>query len=552
MGYYENMFLIHQTKTCQFECFSQKNVSRTRQTHDAIGRVFRRKMVQVQTSFAPIFASLLLALFLCTGQATAQNSWVYFTDKCHDDLRLDDAVCIDYLDYIKNQGVEVVGTSKWLNAACVKGNPKHLMLATFVDRVEALGRYKVIKHEVQQTQEEFSYGHSDWQLNMLGLDSFHRLGYTGKGVTIALFDGGFYKADTVHAFDSLWDQGRIKGYWDFLRDDTTNFWEYDGHGKYVLSIIAANWPDSMMGAAPGANYLLARTEHTDKEVHLEEYAWVKGLEWADSMGADIIHSSLGYSEFDTLEGDYTYADMDGETTIITKATDIAFSKGIFVTNSAGNDGDDEWHYITAPCDGKHVLCVGSVDSNRNHSVFSSYGPSADGRVKPDVMAMGEGVTFIDNKATLKTGNGTSFSGPIIAGFVACLKQAWPDMTNVQIYEAVIQSADRYQNPDTAYGYGLPNILKADSLLAQFVSVAELKARQVNIYPNPVESLVNVITNTPIEAIRIVDMAGNTLYAHTTDNERRISVDLSEFAQGVYVLVIRLEGGLVEMKKLEKI
>ena len=368
-------------------------------------------------------------------------------------------------------------------------------------------------------------------------------------MTIGLFDGGFYKADTVHAFDSLWQQGRIKGYWDFITEDTSIFWEYDGHGKYVLSIVGANWPDSMMGAAPDANFLLARTEDVSSEKRLEEYAWVKAMEWAADLNVDIIHSSLGYSVFDTLQGDYTYADMDGESTIITRATDIAFSKGIFVTNSAGNEGEDEWHYITAPCDGKHVLCVGSVDSNQQHSPFSSYGPSADGRVKPDVVAMGQGVTYINNQANLRTGSGTSFSGPIIAGFVACLKQAWPSLTNQQIYEAVIQSADRYSNPDTAYGYGLPNILVADSLLSVFSSIKTLENEIVAVYPNPASKKVTIRGSRNILHVEIIDYLGQTVKRIAVNPIAELEVDCSNSTAGMYVLRVRFQNGNVSSQKI---
>lgn len=491
-------------------------------------------------------------LLLISPSANAQHSWVYFTDKCKTDAILDDVVCPEYLQQLQQENVEVLGASKWLNAACVKGEPNHLKSLAFVDKVAPLRRYKVTQHQTTKTQEDYSYGHSDWQLEMLGLDSFHKLGYTGKGITIALMDGGFYKVDTVEAFDSLWAQGRIKGYWDFLRNDTTAFWDYDGHGKYVLSIVGANWPDSMMGAAPGASFLLGRTEHVNKEVHLEEYAWIKGMEWADSMGADIIHSSLGYSVFDTLEGDYTYFDMDGETTIVTKATDIAHSKGMFVTNSAGNEGDDEWHYITAPCDGKHVLCIGAVDSNRLHADFSSYGPTPDGRIKPDVVAMGAGVTYIDNKAHLNTGDGTSFSGPLIAGFVACLKQAWPGMSNERIYQAVIQSADRYTTPDTAYGYGLPNILKADSLLNVFSAVEDLRMRSVHVYPNPVVDVVTLEANIGIQKTTVYNTIGSELLSYSLGSVLDTTLDISTLPVGIYVLEVQLETGIRVLKKVEKI
>jgi serine protease AprX len=485
---------------------------------------------------------ILFLLLVSFTKVHAQHAWVYFNGSCLSDTKERKEVCSDFLIELELHDVEIIGTSRWFNSACVKGYPKYLEALSIVDSVKPLGEYKVVKHDIKTTTEEFSYGNSDWQLNMLHLDSFHKLGYTGKDVTIGLFDGGFYKVDTVHAFDSLWDQGRIKGYWDFITNDTSIFWEYDGHGKYVLSIVGANWPDSIMGAAPGANFLLARTEDVGSEKRLEEFAWVKAMEWAEERGVDIIHSSLGYSVFDSLQGDYTYEDMDGKSTIITRATDTAFSKGIFVTNSAGNEGDDDWHYITAPCDGNHVLCVGSVDSNRQHSVFSSYGPTYDGRVKPDVVAMGEGVTYVNNQANLRTGSGTSFSGPIIAGFVACLMEAWPNLTNQQIYEAVIQSADRYNNPDTAYGYGLPNILKADSLLRVFSSTKPVEYGRLNVYPNPVLGSLSIVCESPILSVELRDQLGRLKIQRGVSHALQADLDCTEIASGVYLLTVNLVDG----------
>ncbi|MFT5725457.1 MAG: subtilisin family serine protease [Bacteroidia bacterium] len=491
---------------------------------------------------------LFVLFLLFASNVFGQHSWVYFTDRCDGN---DDVICETYITELETFDIEIIGTSKWFNAACVKGEPTFLNVLSFVDRVEPLAHYNITRHAVSETMDELSYGDSDWQLKMLQLDSFHKWGFTGNNVTIALFDAGFYQADTVHAFDSLWDQGRIKGYWDFLTNDTSLFWEYDGHGKNVLSIVGANWPDSIIGAAPGANFLLARTEDVNSETHLEEFAWVKAMEWAEEQGADIIHSSLGYSVFDSLQGDYSYADMDGNSTIITRATDIAFSKGIFITNSAGNEGDDDWHYITAPCDGKHVLCVGAVDSARNHAAFSSYGPSVDGRIKPEVMAMGKGVTFVNNQAHLQTGNGTSYSGPLMAGFVACLKEAWPNTTNQQIFEAIIQSADRYNNPDTAYGYGIPNIIKADSLLALTSSIADMLSPLLNVYPNPTEGLVTINAQHQINSIQVIDFTGRLIQIHEGLLASTIQLDLFGLMPNMYVLEIQFANGNAIWHKIIK-
>ncbi|MEZ4842643.1 MAG: S8 family serine peptidase [Bacteroidia bacterium] len=487
-------------------------------------------------------------LIMVSNSLSAQNSWVYFTNKCSENNTLDEQVCEDYLLFLKKQNIEIIGTSKWLNAACVKGNPTFLEQFSFIKSVEILGKYHIQKN---QTNEEFSYGHSDWQLGMMRLDSLHKKGFTGKGITIGVFDGGFYRADTVPAFDSLWQQHRIVGYWDFLWDDTTYFWTLDGHGKFVLSILAANWPDSMMGAAPHANYLLARTENVDKELHLEEFAWIKAMEWAADLGVDLIHSSLGYSTFDTLEGDYTYADMDGKTTIITKAAELAWSKGIFITNSAGNEGEKDWHYITAPCDGENVLCVGAVDSNRVHAAFSSYGPSADGRVKPDVVAMGKGVTYIANNFTLKTGGGTSFSGPLVAGLVACLKQAHPEADNVRIRRAIIESCDRFANPDTAYGYGIPDAVKADSLLTLFANVKNMNNARFEVYPNPVGTELKVKSESNLKRIELFDALGSSVLVMNVHGNGVEGIDISLLSDGFYWLQVESSDGELSSGKILK-
>lgn len=383
----------------------------------------------------------------------------------------------------------------------------------------------------------FQYGRGDWQLAMLGLDSFHKLGYTGKGITIALMDGGFYRVDSLSAFDSIRAKGQIKGTFDAVTGDSSVY-EDDSHGMAVLSTIAGNISDSLVGAAPDANFLLIRTEDVATETHKEEFYWIKGMEIAHQHGADIIHSSLGYSVFDTLEGDYSYFDMDGKSTFITRATDSAFARGMFVNNSAGNEGEKKWRNITAPCDGKHVLCVGAVDSFRQKAGFSSFGPSADGRVKPEVMAMGHKTTIIGSDGYVRTGSGTSFSGPIMAGFVACLKQAHPTAENYRIYQAIIRSADRYENPDSAYGYGIPNILRADSILKRMASEKSPRKATMAVYPNPGNDYVSISgISTPI-TLRWVTPEGKLASEITMENQRDLQhLSTENLASGIYFLFV---------------
>lgn len=450
-----------------------------------------------------------------------------------------------YSQVFKEYGIEVIGYSEWEHALATDN---HSLQLPFVRRTRTMGNYQKAKHEVTG---DFLYGRGDWQLEMLGLDSFHKLGYTGKGVVIALMDAGFYRVDSLAAFDSLRNSGRILGTFDMVEGDSSVY-EDDAHGMAVLSTIAANIPDSLIGSAPDASFLLIRSEDARTETHKEEFYWIKGMEIAHKMGADIIHSSLGYSLFDTLEGDYTYFDMDGKSTFITRATDTAYNKGMFVTNSAGNSGEQAWRYITAPCDGKNVLCVGAVDSFRQKAGFSSFGPSADGRVKPEVMALGKSTTILGSDGNVRTGNGTSFSGPIMAGFVACLKQAHPTAENYRIFRAIIQSADRYNNPDSAYGYGIPNILRADSILKVMAKVENSPAVKFRLYPNPGKNEVILSGEDEISELYWMTPDGRKLPVEKVSSSDRNSVITTlNLASGTYYLYVVTQGG-VSVEKWVKV
>lgn len=234
----------------------------------------------------------------------------------------------------------------------------------------------------------------------------------------------------------------------------------------MLSTISANSPGTMIGSAPGASVYLFVTEDGSSEYPIEEHNWAAGAEMADSLGADMISSSLGYSEFDDAGFNYTYEDMDGNTTMVTRAADFAAAKGMIVCSSAGNQGNSNWFYITAPADADSILTVGAVDSVGLLTSFSSNGPSSDGAVKPDVVAQGIRATVVEPfSGTIVSGNGTSYSNPIIAGITACLWQAHPDKSNIEIIEAIKKSASLYFNPNDSMGYGIPNFEIADLMLS---------------------------------------------------------------------------------------
>lgn len=393
-----------------------------------------------------------------------------------------------YIQTLQQYNCKVLGKSRWLNAVAVELSSKELATIQhlpFVSSIEPVSTMKVTRAfpkidniskldliQEKQPGDVFDYGKARPQAAMLNVPAMHKKGITGRGVKVAVFDAGFENANTIDVFDSLWADKRIVAWHDFVDNDDDVF-ASDSHGTNVLSCIGANLPGEMVGIAPHATFYLARTEQSKSETQREEYNWVEAMEWADSIGVDVIHSSLGYSKFDE-EGSYTYKDMNGNTAICTKAADRAAKKGIIVTLSAGNEGADAWKYITAPGDADSVLCVGAVNASGKRASFSSMGPSSDGQVKPDVMAMGKNTTVGTPENTIGTSDGTSFSGPIMGGFETLLKQSNPKRSNMDIIQATRLSGDQYNFPDGEYGYGIPDIMIADSLLKNVKDLSTVK------------------------------------------------------------------------------
>lgn len=345
------------------------------------------------------------------------------------------------------------------------------------------------------TDNYYNYGTGFGQIHIHEGEFLHNSGYRGQGMTVAILDAGFLSYLTSPAFDSVRQSNQVLGTWDFVKNESSVN-EDNSHGMYCFSVMAANRPGVLVGTAPKASYYLFRTEDAFTEFPIEEQHWAVAAEMADSLGVDLITSSLGYATFDDPSLNHTYADMDGNTTIVTRAADLAAKKGMIVTNSAGNYGTSPWRYLIAPADGDSVLAVGAVNASGQIAGFSSYGPSADGRIKPDIASVGWNTVLTNTAGNAITGNGTSFSNPNIAGLITCLWQAFPEFNNMEILDAVKKSSSRYTNPDDRIGYGIPNMKSAYEYLLKEKQVRQASTAlgddYIKAYPVPFTNQFSVV------------------------------------------------------------
>lgn len=355
----------------------------------------------------------------------------------------------DYVERIND--ISEVGTvSRWLNAVTAELKPDEIELVKsldFVSYVNPLHLRARVSGDKTLDLDDSQKEVLDKQLNTMGGDLFLKENLNGKGVRIAIFDIGFTAVDTLEMFEEIRKEGRIVKTWDFA-DNDDNVYHYNTHGTTVLGCIAGIIDDARFGMATGAEFLLARTE-VRTEIFQEEENWAAAMEWADKNGADIISSSLGYTK-----DRYFPRDMDGKTVFITRIANLAASKGILVINAAGNEGDEDWQVIGAPADADSVLSVGGINpANGIHISFSSFGPTYDGRLKPNVCSFGKVVSA--GKSSVKTAFGTSFSTPLITGFAACVMQLHPEWDNMKVFEEIQNSGHLFPYYDYAHGYGVP-------------------------------------------------------------------------------------------------
>jgi serine protease AprX len=466
----------------------------------------------------------------------------------------------EYLHQISIQGLVLHCTSKWINTALFKSpTPVDLNLLLelpFVNEVRMVkspGSKSSFKNKLYFVTEQSDIPSYDRPITMVNGSLLPQSGYDGKNILIAVLDGGFINTDAISSLDPLRSRNGILCTHDFVKNNG-DVYNSSQHGTAVLSILAGNLPGLLEGSAQGADYLLLKTEDVESEFPCEEDFWAAGAEFADSSGADIISSSLGYFTFDDSTLNYKTSDLNGKTAFITRAAEIAASKGILVVNSAGNERNNKWKYIIFPSDGDSVLAVGAVDGNEVISSFSSTGPTTDGRVKPDNVAMGASVPIQISGTSVSRSNGTSFSCPIISGMSACLMQAVPGVTGADVMLALRMCADRYDSPDSLYGYGIPDIILALSKLQdKYVKPLD---EGIIIAPNPTSGNIELIFRQPPESftIEIINLAGKLIFRKDfTEYAVRVIriTDLNDLEQGIYFIRILTSNGII-VKKIIKL
>lgn len=376
-------------------------------------------------------------------------------------------VCKKYVDAIRKKGVHVLVTGKWDNFVTVSCKDSTLIneianlpFVRSTERVwkgvvkKALKRDSLINAPLRS---DSLYGPAITQIEMSRANLLHNAGFKGQGMTIAVIDAGFHNADKIEAMKNI----NILGVRDFVNPEADIYAE-SSHGMCVLSCMAMNQPNVMIGTAPEASYWLLRSEDEYSEHLVEQDYWAAAIEFADSVGVDVVNTSLGYYSFDDPTKDYRYRDLNGHYALMSREASKAADKGMVLVCSAGNSGAGSWKKITPPGDAENVITVGAISKEGVLAPFSSVGNTADGRVKPDVVAVGLGADVMGTDGNLRRANGTSFSSPIMCGMVACLWQSCPQLTAKQIIELVRKSGDRADFPNNIYGYGIPDLWKAYS------------------------------------------------------------------------------------------
>ena len=514
-----------------------------------------------------------------TENQTLEDAWIFFQDKplaqnyilnpttmlsqrsldrrARQNIALnqtDVPVHIPYIQELTSQNLQVKAKSKWLNAVHVQGTQNQIEAVrnfSFIQNIEyankSLNSSSKIKKELEFTAsssatqslqnfrapETFTYGTTATQVQMIKADYLHNLEFNGLGMHIAVIDAGFPGVNTVGGFSRIRNNNQILSTRNYVTN-STNVYTANWHGTGVLSTMAGYLENRYVGTAPNASYHLFVTEADAYEGPLEESWWVEAVERADSLGVDLVNSSLGYRTFDRSAYNYITANMDGQTSFIARGANFGLSKGMIIVNSNGNYRGSTWNIMGTPADNSNVFSIGAVTNNRTIASFSSPGPTADNRIKPDVSAMGQAAQIIYTDNAIYGVNGTSFSAPIITGALACFWQAFPDKKAWEILELVKQSAHLYSNPDNDMGYGIPNFELAYN---QTLSSNSHSKQQINIYPNPVKSTIQISLPDSIQTGTFILFNNQGQILYKTIISQNQLLNLENLSSGIYLYKI---------------
>ncbi|MEZ4817155.1 MAG: S8 family serine peptidase [Flavobacteriaceae bacterium] len=515
---------------------------------------------------------LLTLLLSQLGFSQIQDAWVFFADKENVQTSIDNPLTIltqeaidrkalhevviderdvpvteSYITQIKNApGITYWAKSKWMNCVYVQGTQsdiEDLLNLSFVIDIEWAdksmnftnpgGSSTRDKFEIENSTSriEYNYGAAANQIEMIHGDHLHELDFTGDGMKIAVLDAGFPGFASNPGFAAMVNEGRLLGTYDFF-SRTTDVTGTGQHGVNTTSDMGGFLLNQFVGTAPQASYYLFRTEYGPDEIPREEAWWVEALERADSLGVDVTNTSLGYREYDNPAYTHTYEDLNGLTTFAARGANIATEKGMIIVTSAGNEGPIT---VGTPADALDILAVGAVNSSGNYASFSSRGPTVDGRIKPDVMAQGQGSAVIRESGNVDFSSGTSFSSPILAGAVACLWQSKPEIKNTQLMQIIRETASLYNNPTNQMGYGIANFQAAYNSLHNLGIEEQFLKENFAVYPNPVSDRLNVSfpKNVSQATVTMFNILGKKVL-EVEVTSRNNQVVLSSLPQGVYI------------------
>jgi len=500
--------------------------------------------------------------FLTTRSVNRRGNYSLFFDQS--DLPVNPSY-ISQVEAVTN--VNVVYASKWLNSLVISvTNTAALNTVnsfSFVSGSSPVNKYKLNNSApVDESSPSFArpeavstpsayYGGSYWQHKQLGVDCLHSQGYRGQGMMIAVLDAGFMNVDVNPVFDSLRNRGGILGTRDFVTGGN-NVYEDDQHGAMVLSCMAAIKPNVILGTAPRADYWLLRTEDAPTEKIIEEYNWIRGAEFADSVGADILTTSLGYTTFDIPSQDHVFADLDGQTSKMSIAATMAARKGMFVLNSAGNGNGGSWPKIGIPADADSICAVGAIDSLYNVSGFSSLGPTADGRFKPDLVARGSKAWVSFSNGSCGYSNGTSFSCPILAGAVACFWQAHKPYNNIKILDTLRNTASFSLTPNNSRGWGTTNMCLIPPIITSLYQ--QTTVYNADIMPNPFSSFIKIDLSqntSKINNITLLSVLGTNIKTYTISDNHNLEINFEELPAGIYFIRISGAAGSTTKKIIKQ-